>query len=287
LRWFDLLIFLYPANWRAEFAAEMRTVFLDAMRQHPWREAAGLLRGAIEQRGLQARRTFPLPSPFALFFGLTAALSAQMIVYAALLPHGSRLLLRTWQNIAGFLTVLFVLAVISPAQTPREDPAALALAKSIYGPTLKALRDAKTLDDLKRADGLLDSEDWISGDRFGRTILTKKDENRELESMLALPPAQRVVTMEIVWAEQDRDRLEVLLWVAPGEAESVDAAGVKHRIVRGTLARDLFEKRSSGWMRIRHDKLTPNSMILAVDGVSRFMPPLDAAHRVTPGEPAR
>jgi hypothetical protein len=287
LRWFDLMMFLYPAAWRAEYGAEMRTVLLEAAPAHRWREASGLLRGAIDQRCLQVKRTFPVPPAFAMLGGLALALGTHLVVYAALLPHGARILLRTWQNFAGFLTVLLAITGICLAQTSKEDPAALALAKSIYGPTLKAVRDAKTVDDLKRADGLLDSEDWISGDRFGRTVLTKKDENRELESMLNLPPEQRAVRMEIIWAEQDRDRLEVLMWVAPGEAESVDAAGAKHRITTGTLARDLFDKRSSGWMRIRHDKLTPNSTILAMDGVSRFMPPLDPAHRITAGEPAR
>jgi hypothetical protein len=38
--------------------------------------------------------------------------------------------------------------------------------------------------------------------------------------------------------------------------------------------RDLFEKTPDGWKRMRQEKLTSDG-ILAADGVSRFMPPLN------------
>jgi hypothetical protein len=52
--------------------------------------------------------------------------------------------------------------------------------------------------------------------------------------------------------------------------------------MKGTLIRDLFQKTADGWLRIRHDKLTPNNTILAVDGSQRIVPPLDDRNQVTP-----
>jgi hypothetical protein len=137
----------------------------------------------------------------------------------------------------------------------------------------------------KLSDGL-DSPDWISVDRFGRTILTRADADRELQSVLAIAPARRVTEMDIVWAEQDMDRLMVIAWMMPSEAERIDSEGVfgpkggKHRLTRGTLIRDIFQNTGDSWRRIRHDKLTPNDTVLAVDGVPRIVPPLDQANRI-------
>jgi len=88
--------------------------------------------------------------------------------------------------------------------------------------------------------------------------------------------------MDIIWAERDSDRLMVLAWMMPHENEMADADGQKHRLMEGTLIRDLFQKTADGWRRIQHDKLTPYNTILAVDGKQRIVPPLDERNRVTP-----
>jgi hypothetical protein len=172
----------------------------------------------------------------------------------------------------------------------KQDPATLELARSIYARSFADLRQAKTLEDMKRLSDALDSPDWISVDRMGRTILTRKDTDRELESLLVLPPERRVTGMDIIWAEQESDRLAVLAWMMPSEVDRVDAKGdygpkgASHRITRGTLVRDLFIRTPAGWRRIQHDKLLPNSTLLAVDGEPRVLPTFDAAHYVTPAK---
>jgi hypothetical protein len=163
-------------------------------------------------------------------------------------------------------------------QPPKPDTATLELARSIYARTFTELREAKTMDDMRKLSDRLDSQDWIFVDRFGRTGLTKKDAERDLESMLSLPPERRVAEMDIIWAEQDADRLMVLAWMAPHETETGD----KHRVMVGIPIRDLFAKTPNGWIRFRHEKLTPNSTVLAVDGKQRIMPPMDDENRVTP-----
>ncbi|HXJ38187.1 MAG TPA: hypothetical protein VNH18_02850 [Bryobacteraceae bacterium] len=195
-------------------------------------------------------------------------------------------------NLTGRRAIQFLLlcaiATASHAQSPpRQDPTALAIAKTIYRDSLTALRDARTLDDMKKVSQNLDSPDWISVDRFGRTILTRKDAEKELESMLSLPPERRVGPMEIIWADRDSDHLTVLAWMFPSEGQQIDREGeygpkgARHHLTRGTLIRDVFVNSDAGWRRIRHDKLLPNSTVLAVDGTSRIVPPLDEQNRVT------
>jgi hypothetical protein len=189
------------------------------------------------------------------------------------------------------LSALILCLVLQRAfaqQEIRQDPATLELARSIYTRAFRQLREAKTLEDMKRLSDALDSPDWISVDRMGRTILTRKDADRELESVLALPSERRVTGMDIIWAEQESDRLAVLAWMMPSETERVDASGDygqkggTHRMLRATLVRDLFVKTPAGWRRIQHDKLLPNSTLLAVDGVPRVLPLTDDSRRVTP-----
>jgi hypothetical protein len=184
--------------------------------------------------------------------------------------------------------VLCLLIGIAAGQQVKQDPAALELARTIYSSSFTGLREAKTLEDLHKVSNDIDAPEWISVDRFGRTILTKKDVDRDLESLLALPPDRRVTGIDILWAERDAERLIVLAWMMPSEAERVDSdgefgpKGASHRVTRGTLIRDIFLNTADGWRRIRHDKLTPNDTILAVDGAPRIVPPLDERHHVTP-----
>jgi hypothetical protein len=180
--------------------------------------------------------------------------------------------------------LLCVIAGIGFAQTPpRQDPAALALAKSIYARSFTELRAAKTMEDMHQLSDELDSKDWIFVDRFGRTMLTKQQADRDLESMLKLPPERRVSGMDIIWAEQDSDRLMVLAWINSHENDFVDSTGdygpkgSKHRVTESTLVRDLFTKTAKGWTRVQHDKLVPNGTIIAVNGkptMTRVMTPV-------------
>ncbi len=190
------------------------------------------------------------------------------------------------RHLASLLLPLLLMVEICLAQpAPKPDTEALELAKSIYTRSFTEVRDAKTLEDMHKVSDRQDSKDWISLDRFGRMVLTKKDPagvDREFESMLSLPPERRVAEMDIIWAERDSDRLMVLAWMMPHEIEMTDGDGQKHRLMEGTLIRDLFQKTADGWIRIQHDKLTPNSTILAVDGSQRIVPPLDERNRVTP-----
>jgi hypothetical protein len=193
---------------------------------------------------------------------------------------------------ASCLLPLFLIAGICLAQpAPKPDREALELAKSIYSRSFTDVRDAKTLEDMRKVSDRQDLKDWVSLDRFGRTTLTKQDtagEDRELASILSLPPERRVAEMDIIWAERDADRLMVLEWIMPHQVEVTDRdgeygpKGAKHQLMEGTLVRDLFRKTADGWVRFQHDKLTPNSTILAVDGSQRIVPPLDERNRVTP-----
>ena len=192
------------------------------------------------------------------------------------------------ERLAAHVFLLSLLVGLAAGQQARQDPATLDLARSIYSSSLTALRDAKTLDDLRQVSDNLDAPEWISVDRFGRTILTKKEAGRDLESLLALPPERRAASMDIVWAEKDADRLIVVAWMMPNQAERVDAEGEfgpkgdTHQLTRGTLVRDILINTPAGWRRIRHDKLVPNDLLLAVDGVPRVLPPADQSHHIAP-----
>ncbi len=172
------------------------------------------------------------------------------------------------------------------SQPARQDTATLELARGIYRTAFIGLREAKTLDDMRKVSDSMDSPEWISVDRFGRTILTKKEADRDLQSLLSLPPERRAAAMEIIWAEQDAERLIVVAWMMPNESKRVDAEGefgpkgATHQVTRATLIRDLFTKTPGGWRRIRHDKLTPNDIVVAVDGTPRVVPPMDERRRV-------
>ena len=201
---------------------------------------------------------------------------------------------RAVEDLASRLFLMCLIAGICQAQpAPKPDVEALELTKSIYSRNFADVRDAKTLEDMQKVSNRESSKDWISVDRFGRTVLTKQDQdgvNRELASMLSLPPERRVGEMDIIWAEQDSDRLMVLAWMMPHEVEVTDRdgeygpKGSTHRLMEGTLIRGLFQKTADGWLRIRHDKLTPNNTILAVDGTQRIVPPMDERNRVTPAK---
>jgi hypothetical protein len=304
LRIFDVLIMLYPANYRVEFSAEMRSVFLalaDARKPESGRtplwfaltEIVGLIRGAAYERGRQVLRQTPMfwQSAISMAVGTVLASGMHLLMYRSLVPIKGKSLGGVLEHFASHLFILCVFSGIAAGQQPaRQDPAVLEIAKSIYGSQMTALREAKTLDDMKKNADRLDSSDWISVDRFGRTVLTRQDADRELASMLAIPPAQRVAAMDIIWAEQNSDRLIVVAWMMPNEVERIDSEGdygfkgIKHKLVRGTLIRDVFQNSGNDWHRIRHDKILPNDTVLAVDGVQRIVPPLDEKYRVAPSK---
>jgi len=104
--------------------------------------------------------------------------------------------------------------------------------------------------------------------------------DRGLESLLSLPPNQRITGMEILWVDIDVDRLVVLAWMMPNEVDGRDATGATHRLTRATLIRDTFQKTAGGWRRIQHQKLLPNGTVLAVDGKPQIVPPLSEASQV-------
>lgn len=262
LRIFDLLMRLYPADFRATFELEMRSIFIELARDRtPSREFVALLNGAVQERWRRARPQ----TAVAIGGGALFALSTQMLVYRALLTHA-------------FVVCMFAgIAVAQPV--PTQDPDALETAKSIYSRAFTALRGARNMDDMKKLSDLLDSPDWISVDRFGRPLLTKGQADREFESILALPPESRAGAMDIIWVEHDASRLIVVAWMFPREEMRAGEDGVNHRLTRATLVRDLFEKAGDRWIRIRHDKLLPNGTVIAVDGH-----PLAERNRVTPSK---
>ena len=251
LRMFHLVMRLYPAAFRAEFEDEMRSVFLALVEdgRPAWSELFELLRGAAYER---SRLFAPLAA------GAVFAFGSQLLLYRALLTPG--------------LIVCLLAAVVSGQPLPKQDQAALDEARGIYQRAFTALRNARTMDDMRKLSDALDSADWISVDRFGRPLLTRAQADREFESLLALPPDRRVSAMDIIWAERDSTRMIVAAWMSPSE-EVRDG----HRLTRATLIRDIFENTPNGWRRIRHDKLLPNGTQLAVDGKQ-----LAEGNRVTP-----
>ena len=285
-RSFDLLMRLYPAEFRVEFGGEMRTVFLALAksRRPGWRFWANECRGLLEGAAIARCRQFARLAP-SLAGGAILASGLQFAIYGCLLPGKSRSLARLLEQLFSRLLLVCVVAGIAAGQPVKQDASTLELARSIYSGSFTALREATTLEEMSKLSDGLDAPEWISVDRFGRTILTKKDADRDLESLLALPPERRVTGMDILWAERDSERLTVLAWMMANVAQRVDAEGefgpkgASHKLTRGTLIRDLFVKTEDGWRRIRHDKLTPNDMVLAVDGAARIVPPLDSEHR--------
>jgi hypothetical protein len=244
LRVFDLLLMLYPAEYRMQFGEEMRAVFVELDRRDWWLllEYVGLVRGALRER----RRHMGV-----LAGGAAFASVVNLLLYWYLLPIG-----------------------VAHGQTmAKQNPSALELARSIYSRSFTALREAKTLDELRKLSDDTDAPEWISVDRFGRTVLTKKDVDRDLENLLKLTPERRAAGMDIIWAEKDAERLIVVAWMMPNES---------HGVTRGTLIRDIFVNGANGWRRVRHDKITPNDMVLAVDGKAQVLPPMDEEHRVHP-----
>ena len=272
----------------------MRAVFLElaTSRQAVCFESLGLIKGAMNEHGRRfwKQATASWQTSASMAGGMVIASSLHVLMYGFLVPVKDKGLAHVLQGVASRLFVVLILAgIASGQQQAREDPAALAIAKSIYTDAFTALRVARTLDDIRRVADNLDSPDWISVDRFGRSILTRRDADRELESMLALPPERRVTAMDIIWAERDSDRLIVVAWMMPHEVEHVDLEGefgpkkAVHRLMCGTLIRDVFVNTDNTWLRIRHDKLLPNSTVLAVEGIARILPPLDERHHVKAG----
>ena len=275
-RLFDFCLRLYPAEYRAGFEDEMRAVLAELAAARPGRrliaaEIPGLLKGALAEHFHSARAAGFARVTASMAAGAGFAASLHVMLIRALLPC----------LIAG-------IALGQPM--PRQDSATLETAKAIYRDAFTALRDAKSMDDIRKLSRTLDSPAWISVDRFGRRILDRASAESDLESLLALPPESRVTQMDIIWAEQDGDRLSVLAWMMPHEAQAADTAadygpkGAKHRFTRAALVRDLFEKTPDGWRRIQHDKLLNNATVLAVDGVPRIVPPLGPTRQVTPAK---
>ena len=284
---FNLLIALYPSAFRAEFETEMRAVFMElAATTPPARfaqvEIPALFAGAAREHWRYALK-FDVQA-ISMAFGAIAAFWVHLALYALLVPvkgHG-----------LGRLLSLFSLALCVVIAQPivKQDPETLRIANAIYAKSFKSLREAKTVADLVKLSELLEAADWISVDRFGRTVLTKQSALKELESLLTLPPEQRVTAMDIVWAEKEGDRMTVLAWMMPYETERADtsgdygAKGVTRKLWRGTLVRDVFAGSGNNWLRIRHDKLLPNGSVLAVDGVPRILPPLTGDNHVVPAK---
>jgi hypothetical protein len=288
VRVFDLLLMLYPVEYRSEFGDEMRAVFMaltSAGNRSYLAEFAALMRGAVSEHWhrVSLRATASMAGGTVFAFGL------HVVMYWSLVPDKGKSLGRVLEHLASRIFMIAMLAGVAfGQQQPRQDVATLELANSIYSRALTALQEAKTMDDMRKLADDLASPDGISVDRFGRTVLTRKEADGELASMLALPPERRVTQMDILWAEQNSDRLIVVAWVLPNEVERIDTEGdfgppgSKHRLTRGTLVRDIFQKTADGWRRIQHDKLFPNDTVLAVDGMPRIVPPLDERNRVVP-----
>jgi len=304
MRVFDLLFMLYPPDYRAEFGDEMRAVFLTLAESQQseswmstgwfaWIEVLGLIRGAIYERQRQLWKLAAVSWRISASMagGAVFASGMHILMYWFLVPGKSKGLARVLEHLASRVFILAVaVGIAAGQQAAKQDPTALEIAKSIYSSSFTALREAKTLEDMRKLADSLDSADWISVDWFGRTILTRRDADRDLESVLALPPERRVTGMDIIWAERDSDRLIVVAWMMSHEVERVDSEGsygtkgTTHRLMRGALIRDIFLDTRNGWRRIRHDKILPNDTVLAVDGAPRIVPPLDERHRVTPAK---
>ena len=271
-RLFRILMLLYPPQFRAEFEPEMHSVFfavLATASRHSfrqwawvlWTELIGTLTGAVRE---QAPRATPALAGATMAFCLHAAL------YTVLVP------IRT-------LLLLGLLVGSLPAQPPaQQDPTILQTAKSLYTAALTAIRDAKSLDDMKKLADQFDSPDWISVDRFGRPGFTRRQADTGLAALLALPADRRITGMEILWAERDSDRMIVLGWMMPNQVERPNPTGGTQRLTRSTLFRDTFTDTPLGWRRIKHEKLLPNDFTLVIDGLSQIIPPLDERHRVSP-----
>ena len=241
MKFLNFLMKLYPLEFRLQFEDEMRPIFVERFAEHPFTEVWGLLCGAAYER-------LRLISPAPVAAGLASAFTMQLFVYMALLTPA--------------------------AAQPKQDPGAMETAKAIYTRAFTLLRDAKNMDDMRKLSDSLDSPEWVSLDRFGRPLFTRAQADREFESILVLPPEQRVSAMDIIWAERDATRLIVVAWMFPRE-EIRDG----HKLTRATLIRDLFDNTPTGWRRIRHEKWLPNGTLLAIDGRS-----LAETNRVIPGQ---
>ena len=291
---FELLLRLYPREHRVEFGEDMRGVLREivggretglARARMVGTEMLGRGCGAASERFCELAGRMEAP----MVAGIVSACVIHVLMYRELVPvrarSFSRLLELFGQCVA---TALLLGGVVYGQQQAKEDAEILSTVKSIYLANLVALREAKTLEDMKKlADGM-DAPEWVSVDRFGRTVMTRRDVDRELGSMLSIPGDRRVMGLEVIWAERAGDRMIVVGWMMPNEIQRVDTSGeygekgATHRLMRGTLYKDFFVETPKGWRRVRHEKLLPNDVVLAVDGVARIVPPMAPARRIAP-----
>src|SRR5579871_2774936 len=120
VRIFDLLLRLYPRDFRVRFGGEMRTVFLAAAQSRPaWRfacgEYAGLLRGAAREQFQE----WKLPAS-ALACGTFFASALQLMLYWCLVPGKGKELPRLFQQLASLLFVFCLLVGIACGQQLKQ-----------------------------------------------------------------------------------------------------------------------------------------------------------------------
>ncbi|MBM3783042.1 MAG: hypothetical protein FJW30_01715 [Acidobacteria bacterium] len=224
----DFLLSLYPARVRKEFGDEMRAVYRQRCQGRvSLREVHGLLCDAV-----RAWRDEPFSGLLAAAAGSVLAICLHLLAYRILVP-------------VAFLA------------WPLLGQDAVATAAAIYGKQFEALRAAKNVEDLLKISNELDDAEWISVDRFGRTVFDRAGSQRQLTQMLDIPPERRTVRMDILWAGHDKDRLTVVAWMITGATETV---------VNAVLIRDVFTQTPAGWRRVRHDKLTPNQIVIEREG---------------------
>lgn len=112
-RLFEILLRLYPAEYRAEFGAEMRAVFLalTASRRGAGfvcAETLGFIHGALYEHARRLGQLAP-----SLAGGAVFASGLHVLMYSLLVPVRDRGLIRMLKQIASHMFAIFVLAGIA------------------------------------------------------------------------------------------------------------------------------------------------------------------------------
>jgi len=152
---FELLLRLYPREHRVEFGEDMRGVLREivggretglARARMVGTEMLGLVCGAASERFCELAGRMEAP----MVAGIVSACVIHVLMYRELVPvrarSFSRLLELFGQCVA---TALLLGGVVYGQQQAKEDAEILSTVKSIYLANLVALREAKTLEDMK------------------------------------------------------------------------------------------------------------------------------------------
>ncbi|HUB83199.1 MAG TPA: hypothetical protein VMB03_30570 [Bryobacteraceae bacterium] len=157
--------------------------------------------------------------------------------------------------------LMVVLAV--SVSLPAADESVETTIKDLYAASQKAMREARTKEEMARALATFAPE-WVGNMPAGET-LTLADLMKEAEAGVAVPPEKRPIPkQDFVYIRQTGWNVLVVYW-------SSRRSG--NRLI-GSLYRDTWVRTADGWRRIRQEKFFPDRPLIQ-DGKPVILPPVE------------